>query len=183
MWVQISLLSIFVVAILSLTSLIPFVFGRLKSALENQKTKNLLAYIQRNPGRSIAEISNEQNINRGTLKYHLNQLLANNKIIFIRKGKFSQIFHNTSTAMDMESRISGYLRNDKTRSFLFTIMDNPGITNQEISQKFTLGKSTVHDNLKKFVDDGIIEFRQDGKFKRCYIKQDAKMILLRFKPQ
>jgi Mn-dependent DtxR family transcriptional regulator len=57
------------------------------------------------------------------------------------------------------------------------------MTNQDISARFNLAKSSTSDYLKTLFDDNILEFHQDGKFKRCYVKQDARMILLRYKPQ
>jgi len=182
-WVQVTYISIIVVTILGLLKLVPFVFGRLKHALENPKTRDIFYFIQRNPGVTIAELSEEQKINRGTLKYHLSQLLSNNKIIFIKKGKFSRLFYNTTSPMDKESIISRYLKNENSRRILFKIMDNPGISNQELSDGFELAKSTTHEYLKNFSDDEIVEFRQDGKYKRCYLKQDARMIMLRYRPQ
>ena len=163
--------------------LFPLVTNRLKHVLDNPKTKDIFYFIQRNPGVTIAEISEEQQINRGTLKYHLSQLLANNKIIFIRKGKFSRIFYNTSSTQDKETTITRYLKNEKNKEILFAIMDTPGITNQEISTRFDLAKSSTSDYLKNLFDDNILEFHQDGKFKRYYLKQDARLILLRYKPQ
>ena len=183
LWVQIAYLSLTAISILGLLKIMPVVLGRLKHALENPKTKEIFSFIQRNPGVTIAELSEEQNINRGTLKYHLSQLLANNKIIFIRKGKFSRLFYNTLTPLDKESIITHYLKNENSSRILLKIMDNPGISNQELSDGFDLAKSTTHEYLKNFSDDGLIDFRQDGKFKRCYLKQDVRMIMLRYRPQ
>ena len=182
-WVKLAGLSAVVLGAFSLALASPFLIGRLKHALENPKTKEIFYFIQRNPGMTIAELSEEQNMNRGTLKYHLSQLLTNNKIVFIRKGKFSRLFYNNTSTTDVENVVSRYLRNDKSRDILFTILDTPGVTNQEISSRFDLAKSTTHDYLKSLSDDGIVEFRQDGKFKRCYIMQDARMIMLRYRPQ
>jgi predicted transcriptional regulator len=184
LWVQLAYASVVVVGILGLMKLMPFVFGRLKNALENPKTKEIFYYIQSNPGLTIKQLSDEQNINRGTLKYHLGQLFSNNKITLIRRGKVSQLYHNTLSPQDKESVIASYLRReDKSPSILFSLMDNPGLTNKDLSEKFDLDKSTITDYMKKFMDDEIVEFRQDGRFKRCYVKQDARMILLRFRPQ
>ena len=182
LWIQLSTIPIIILGIFSLIKFLPLYTGRLKHVLDNPKTKEIFYFIQRNPGVTIAEISDEQKINRGTLKYHLSQLVANNKIIFVRKGKFSRIFFNTSSTQDKETLISRYLKNDKSKDILFAIMDTPGITNQELSSKFDLAKSSIHDYLKNLSDDNIVEFHQDGKFKRCYIQQDARMILLRYKP-
>ncbi len=183
LWIQISVISAIGFGVLGALYCFPFIRGRLKHALDNQKTKEIFYFIQRNPGMTIAELSDEQKMNRGTLKYHLGQLLANNKIMSIRKGKFSRLFYNNTSAMDKENIISLYLRNDKSRDILFTIMDTPGITNQELSAKFDLAKSTTHDYLRSLSNDGVVEFRQDGKFKRCYLMQDVRMILLRYRPQ
>ncbi|WP_158301483.1 winged helix-turn-helix transcriptional regulator [Methanocella paludicola] len=181
--VQLSYLVITAVAILGLFKLLTFVSGRLKHALENPKTKEIFFHIQNNPGLTIQQLSDEQNINRGTLKYHLSQLFTNNKIMLVRRGKVSQLYYNKLSPMDKESIIASYMRrNDKSRPILFSIMDNPGMTNKDLSEKFGLDKSTITDYMKKFMDDDIVEFRQDGKFKRCYVKQDARMILLRLKP-
>jgi predicted transcriptional regulator len=183
LWVQVTFLSMVVVAILGSLKLIPLVWGRLRHALENPKTRQIFHFIQRNPGVCIVELSKEQKINRGTLKYHISQLLSNNKIILIRKGKFSRLFYNTSSPMDKESVVSHYLKNEKSSRMLFKIMDNPGISNQELSDGFGLAKSTTYEYLKNFFDDGLVEFRQDGKFKRYYLKQDARIIMLHYRPQ
>ncbi len=179
---QIAYISATILLTLGALLSLPFIWGRLKHALENPKTREILCFIQRNPGVTIAELSKRQNINRGTLKYHLSQLLSNDKITFIKKGKFARVFYNTSSPMDIENIISMYLKNENTRKILFKIMDNPGISNQELSSSFELAKSTTHEYIKKMSEDDILEFRQDGKFKRCYIKQDAHMVLLRYKP-
>lgn len=184
LWIQLTYLSFIAAGIFALLKVLPFISGRLKTALENPKTKEIFFHIQNNPGLTIKELSDEQNINRGTLRYHLSQLFENNKITLIRKGKVSQLYHNTMSPMDKESIIASYLRrNDNSRSILFSIMDNPGVTNKDLSEKFNLDKSTITDYMKNFSNDDIVEFRQDGKFKRCYVKQDARMIMLRFRPQ
>jgi predicted transcriptional regulator len=184
LWVQFTYLTIVGATALGLLKLMPFAFGRLKHALENPKTKDIFVHIQDNPGLTIKQLSQEQNINRGTLKYHLSQLFTNNKIMLVRRGKVSQLYHNKLAPMDKESVIASYLRKeDKSQSILFTIMDNPGVTNKDLSERFEMDKSTITDYMKKFMDDGLVEFRQDGKFKRCYLLQDARMIILRYRPQ
>ena|SRR5271157_435399 len=183
LWIKIFVFTGLIVTILGLIKLVPFVFGRLGNVLDNPKTKNIFNYIIKNPGYTIAEISSGQNINRGTLKYHLQQLMTEKKVISIRSGKFSRFFFNNMTVVDKESLISSYMRAEGSQKVLVTIMDNPGITNQELSIQFNLTKSTVHDYLARFFKEGIVESRQDGKFKRYYIKQDARLILLRYKPQ
>ena len=183
LWIKVLIISASGVAILGLLKMIPFVFGRLGNVLENPKTKNIFNYIVKNPGYTIAELSSGQSINRGTLKYHLQQLMAEKKVIAVRRGKFSRFFFNNTMVVDKESLISSYMRSEGSQKVLLTIMENPGITNQDLSTRFNLTKSTIHEYLVRFFKEGIVESRQDGKFKRYYIKHDARLILLRYKPQ
>ncbi len=110
LWVQLTYISLSIFALVALLKIFPLISGRLKHVLDNQKTKDIFYSIQKKPGLTIAELSEEQKMNRGTLKYHLSQLLVNNKIVFIKNGKFSRLFHNKQPVMDRESIISRYLR-------------------------------------------------------------------------
>ena len=82
----------------------------------------------------------------------------------------------------MERVVTPYLRNDTSKAILRVIMDSPGITNQDLSSKFNLDKSTVHWYLQKFNNDGIINFVKEGKFRKCFMNTDAKLVMLRFMP-
>jgi predicted transcriptional regulator len=181
LWAQIFLIPL---VLLTLTILvkIPTIIGRLNNILDNKKRQAILKYVQDNPGCTIADISDTQNINRGTVKYHIFQLQLNGKIFQKRAGKFSRLFHKTTQIRDIESVVTPYLRNETSKSILKAIMEKPGITNQELSSMFNLDKSTIHWYLQKFDTDGIIEFKQVGKFRQCAVNDEAKMVLLRFMP-
>jgi predicted transcriptional regulator len=178
-WIQI--LSI-VAFLMALVAVAPFIIGRLKNVLDNEKRQAILTYIMENPGCTIADISDTQKINRGTVKYHIFQLELSGKVFTKHEDKFARLFHKTSEFKDMERVITPYLRNDTSKAILLVIMDSPGITNQDLSSKFNLDKSTVHWYLQKFNHDGIINFVKDGKFRKCFMKTEAKMVLLRFMP-
>lgn len=183
LWVQVLSLSIiFISALITLIKIVPFSIGRLKNVLDNEKRQAILKYVQENPGCTVADIVDTQNINRGTVKYHVFQLELKGKIFQKRAGKFSRLFHKTTQIRDIESTVTPYLRNDTSKSILKAILEKPGITNQELSSMFNLDKSTIHWYLQKFDNDGIIEFKQAGKFRQCVISEDAKMVLLRFMP-
>jgi len=111
--VQLSYGAITAIALLGMLKLITLVSGRLKHALENPKTREIFIHIQNNPGLTIQQLSDEQNINRGTLKYHLSQLFTNNKITLVRRGKISQLYYNKLSPMDKESIITSYMRRER----------------------------------------------------------------------
>ncbi len=181
LWVQIFLIPSVLLSLFVLIK-IPVIIGRLKNVLDNEKRQSILSYIMENPGCTIADISDTQKINRGTVKYHIFQLELNGKVVTKHEDKFARLFHKTTEFRDMERVITPYLRNDTSKAILRVIMDTPGITNQDLSSRFNLDKSTVHWYLQKFNNDGIINFVKDGKYRKCFMNTDAKLVMLRFIP-
>jgi predicted transcriptional regulator len=181
LWVQIIFIPSILLSFVVLLNM-PVIVGRLKNVLDNKKRQAILTYIMDNPGCTIADISDTQKINRGTVKYHIFQLELNGKVFTKHENKFARLFHKTSEFRDMERVVMPYLRNDTSKAILLVIMDTPGITNQDLSSKFNLDKSTVHWYLQKFNNDGIINFVKEGKFRKCFINTDAKLVMLRFMP-
>ena len=181
LWVQIFLIPSLLFSLIVLLNA-PVIIGRLKNVLDNEKRQSILNYIMENPGCTIADISDTQKINRGTVKYHIFQLELSGKVLTKHENKFARLFHKTSEFRDMERVVTPYLRNDTSKAILRVIMDSPGITNQDLSSKFNLDKSTIHWYLQKFNSDGIISFVQDGKFRKCFMSTDAKLVMLRFMP-
>lgn len=182
LWVQISFFCANILILAAMVKLFPFFLGRLKHVMDNEKRQAILTYIMENPGCTIADISETQKINRGTVKYHIFQLELNGKVITKHEDKFARLFHKTIESRDMERVVAPYLRNETSKAILRVIMDSPGITNQDLSSKFNLDKSTIHWYLQKFNNDGIINFVQEGKFRKCFMNTDAKLVLLRFMP-
>jgi predicted transcriptional regulator len=62
------------------------------------------------------------------------------------------------------------MRNSTRKSILTSIVQNPGITNQEITEAFDIDKSTVHWHISDMYNEGLIDFDNDGKFKRYFLK-------------
>ena len=66
-----------------------------------------------------------------------------------------------------------------SRNVLLAILTAPGITNQELSERFGIEKSSVHWHIDRFLEDGIIQVVQDGRHKQYFLKDEAKGILLK----
>ena len=159
---------------------IPIVFGRVKNIFENSNRKNISKYVLNNQGCTMAEISKELNINRGNVKYHIERLEADNKITLMKTGKFKRIFKNMGVWKDNEKIIASHLRNDTSRLLLWTILENPGITNQELAESFHLDKSTVHWHIENFSNDGMIMFETYGKFKKYSVNPAIEPDIVKF---
>jgi len=180
LWIQIAYVSGIILASWGLFKVIPIVLARIKNLLENQNRQGILKYILNNPGCTIAEISDQQGINRGSVKYHIYTIEYEGKIILTKIGKFIRLFQKSGAFKDNEQKMAAHIKSETSRLILRTIFENPGITNQELTDKFHLDKSTIHWHIQRFRNDNIVVFKQEGKYKRYFINTDAKMILLRF---
>ncbi|MDD1745617.1 MAG: winged helix-turn-helix transcriptional regulator [Candidatus Methanoperedens sp.] len=182
LWIKIAYISGIFLAFLGLFKVIPIVLARIKNVLENQNRQGIFKYILNNPGCTIAEISDKQEINRGSVKYHIYTLEYEGKIILTKIGKFLRLFQNSEAFKGDEKKMAALLKSETSRLILRTIFENPGITNQELTDKFHVDKSTIHWHIQQFRNDNIIVFEQEGKYKRYFVNAEAEMTLLRFMP-
>jgi len=178
--IKIAYISGYLVTFLGFFKVIPIFFGMIKNIFENPNRKKISKYVLNNQGCTIAEISKELNINRGNVKYHIEKLKANNKITLMKKGKFTRIFKNMGIGKDNEKRIASHLRNDTSKLLLWTILEKPGITNQELAESFHLNKSTIHWHIENFNNDGIIMFETDGKYKKYSVNPAIEPDIVKF---
>jgi predicted transcriptional regulator len=180
LWIKIAYISTTLLSVLVLIKIIPFFVVKLRGALNNPTRNGIYDSIKSNPGQTLTEISQDKNVNRGTLRYHLNTLLKSNKIVLLKKRKLLYVFHKNSHSLD-ENDVWLYLKNETERKILYSIMDKPGITNSEISALLDLHKSSTHRYLKKYAQKGIIDIKDEGRYKRCYLTSEATDTLKKYR--
>ncbi|MFZ3383192.1 MAG: winged helix-turn-helix transcriptional regulator, partial [Candidatus Methanoperedens sp.] len=123
LWIQIAYISEIILASLGLFKLIPIVLCKIKNLLENQNRQSIFKYILNNPGCTIAEISDKQEINRGSVKYHINKLKSEEIISFVKMGKFLRLFQNSGAFKDNEQKMAAHLKNEISRLLLWAILE------------------------------------------------------------
>ncbi len=178
LWIQIAALVDAVLLAVSAVGLFSPVAGRILDLMGNRNRQSIYAYVANNPGCTQAEIAARQDMREGTVKYHLLMLESEGKIIRRRMGKFTRLFRNSGTS-DLEKKVASRLRNDMSRNILAAILAGPGITNQELSERFGIEKSSIHWHIDRFLEDGIIRVVQDGRHKKYFMKDEAKDVLLK----
>ena len=171
--IQVYYVSGLLVAFFGSLKIFPAVMGRIKRFVENRNRHIISKYILNNPGTTKAEISRNLRINRGTVKYHVHKLESGGKIASMKVGKFTRLFKNSSALKNNEETIAAHIRGETSRILLCSILENPGITNQELAEAFRLDKSTVHWHAHKFLVDDIIRFEKEGRYLKYYVKDDA----------
>lgn len=166
---QIAYISGLLGASLAVYKFLPLLLGRIRQNCKNQNRNEILEFITANPGSTISDIERQVKLNRGTIKYHLKMLQIYNKVKCVRKGRVVMIFKNSYKHPDAEQKIVFFLRNDTKKCILISILREPGITNQDLTQKFCLDKSTVHWHISDMNNEGLVDIKNDGKYKRCFI--------------
>jgi predicted transcriptional regulator len=177
LWVQIASAVDSLLIMGWLAAFFPPVAGRIEHVLDNRNRFRIFSYVQNNPGCTPAEITMQQNMKNGTVKYHVQMLEAEGMIVLKRMGKFSRLFRSSSGSSDLERVAATYVRNETSRGLLQAILEHPGITNSSLAEQFQLDKSSVHWHIDRFIKDRMIRFEQDGKYKRYFVSDEAKNIL------
>jgi len=171
--IQVVYVSGLMMAFFGSLKIFPAVISRIKKFVENQNKQSIFKYILDNPGTTKAEISRNLGINRGTVKYHVRKLESDNNIASMKAGKFTRLFQNSSALKNDDKIIASHIRGETSRILLWTILESPGITNQELVEAFRLDKSTVHWHTHKFLADDIIRFEKEGRYLKYYVKDDV----------
>ena len=110
----------------------------------------------------------------GTVRYHIQRLESEGKIVLKKIGKFTRLYRNSSTYDDREMVIASHVRNETSRQILEAILESPGMTNHSLSERFNLDKSTVYVHMQKLINDEIVVSQIDGKQKLYFIAEAAK---------
>ncbi len=101
LWVQIASAVDSLLIMGWLVSFFPPVAGRIEHVLDNRNRFRIFSYVQDNPGCTPAEITLQQNMKNGTVKYHVQMLEAEGMIVLKRMGKFSRLFRSSSGSSDL----------------------------------------------------------------------------------
>jgi predicted transcriptional regulator len=168
------------VALFVMMKAVPFVIGKIEDLMKNENRHNILNYVYSNPGATVAEVAQSQSIERGTAKYHLYKLETEGKIVLNRIGKYSRVFRNSNTYSDFKKTVLAHLQNQTGRNVLLLVLEQPGITNQELAERLGIEKSAIHWHVDKFMTDGLIVYRKDGKFKRYFLGDNSRRILEKY---
>lgn len=151
--------------------------GKVKELFNNENRRRLYEYVAANPGCTIASLSEGLHMNIGTVDYHLFQLKCRFKVKVVREGKYCRIYDNTKKFSGEEQTVCSHIRGHVSQVLLMAILSNPGITQKQLSEIAMLDASTMSYYSNKFRSDGLIVVEKDGRFKRYFIDEDAKLLL------
>ena len=146
------------------TFLIPL-YTRIKKddVLDHQTRGLILGFITANPGSNFNLIKNSLRLKNGTLAHHLNIMEKNNLVRLINEGSRKLVYPIG-------------VRSPNATVILNLIIDNPGITQKEISQKTKIKQQTVNRNVKIMTDEGIVRKEKENGKKGLYFTEIEKTV-------
>jgi uncharacterized membrane protein/DNA-binding CsgD family transcriptional regulator len=150
------------------SSLFPL-YSKLKPEhlLSNRLRKRIYVYVQNNPGEHFRAILVNLNLTNGTLAHHLYTLEKENLIRSQRDGLYRR-FYPAGYHIE-ENRIS---LSPMQRRIMELIVDEPGLSQKDISQKLSVSNSTVNYNIKALKEKEQIVVEKKGKSTFIYPEPD-----------
>ena len=154
----------------SVFKMAPVILGQMRNLNKRNKRKKIIDYVLKKPGCTPSEISKELKITRGCVRYHLKTLKTEEKLTLIKERKFTRAFQNSNAFTNNEKTIIAHLKGGTRKQILLNILENPGITNKEISEKLSLDKSHYSLAYKKVTGRRYYYFRSRMEVLKIYYK-------------
>lgn len=176
LWIQLAWIISFFLAICGAIKFGSVIIGKVKIKLQNKNRTTILDYIGNNPGCTLADLSKNTGVNRGTAKYHFYLLLIEKKVVRKKDGKMSYLFTNGGMHLERK-RVHGYIMNPTKREILNMILNRPGISNKEIAATLQFDPSTTHWHLQQFLEEKMIGSHWDGRNTNYVLIPDVENIL------
>jgi len=143
----------------------------------NRNRLNIFNYVLFHPGCTPSEISLNQGMKNGTVKYHVQMLEGEGRIILKRMGKYTRLFNSSRAYSELAKAVLSHTRNETSKGIMCAILAEPGVTNRELSEKFSLDKSSIHWHIERLLDDHLVQYNRDGRSKKYFLESAVVKIL------
>ncbi len=119
--------------------------------------------IKQEPGISTHRLASTVEFGWSTLAYHLRVLERNQLVISVRDGRYKRFFDRESGKYANGRKYAVVvLRNETTFGIARAVLERPGTTQKELSEKFQLSPSTVHWHVERLQDANLTVKDRDG---------------------
>ncbi|MDW5549700.1 winged helix-turn-helix transcriptional regulator [Methanosarcina sp.] len=133
------------------------------STVGTLKRKYIYTFIKTCPGTCISEIESNMSLSRGSLRYHLSILEAENMIEAHNDCRKIRYFQNNSTYSEEEKRVISVLQNEMTRKIVLKILKEECSTNGDLARTTGVSKSAITRYMKQLNESGLINENKMGK--------------------
>lgn len=148
-----------------------------KNVLDHPQRKEVYDIIVAKPGIDLGRIGKALDLNRETLRYHIDLLVSSNKIVVMKDHGIIRYYENHGRYGILERRVLAHLWNPTAELILSIVLSNPGITQGDIAGRLAVASPTVHWYMQRFAADEIVTIRRTGRLTNYYITLEALHLL------
>ncbi len=130
--------------------------------LEHKTREDIYSHIKKHPGIHYRGVMNDLNLNMGVLSHHLNMLEQQKYIKSYQDGMYRRFY-----PVNVKQK-HGVNLNDAQEQILRTVRSFPGISQSNIARFLNQNRKSVHYNIKRLSDEGLILVETAGRETRCY---------------
>ena len=135
-----------------------------KDDVMDQETRGMIrGYIMANPGEHYNAIKRSLDLKNGTLAYHLKTLERENLVKSARDGRYKRFYPAGMKIPDDVFKL-----NKIQELIMGEIVNNPGISQKELSEAIGLSTSTINYHIGVMVNSGYVRVERKGKYTQCH---------------
>jgi predicted transcriptional regulator len=127
------------------------------------------------PGIHLRELQRLLGISFNSTRYHVNNLSSTGEIICERVRGRSRLYPPGVSGQD--KLVYSLLRSRTCRSILTALVEEPNLTNKQISIKTELAKSTVSEHIQRLLSAGVVRMNVSNENGVTYELGDPNYIL------
>lgn len=150
------------------------------NVLDYPQRKAIYDIVVAHPGIELGRVGKTLNMNRETLRYHINLLESSNKIFVMKDHGIIRYYENHRRYSTLERHVLAHLWNPTAGQILLIVHSNPGITQGNIATRLSLASPTVHWYMQRFTTDRIVKAQRTGRLINYYITLEALHVLTDF---
>ena len=148
-----------------------------KNLLDNEKRSGIYREIQEKPGINQTEIENITGINRSSLRYHINFLEENGKVISQKISKKRHYFENHNRFCPEERMARASIDCSTTRKVLDYIRQNPGCNHKDLIKFTGLSGSAISWHINRLKLGNLIIVEKEKNFSHYQVNADTKLLV------
>ncbi|WP_048185984.1 winged helix-turn-helix transcriptional regulator [Methanosarcina siciliae] len=152
-----------------------------RNVLDNPSRDNIYAYIKTNPGTCFSDVVKSTDLNKGTVRYHIQVLESQNKIESYKDGGKIRYFQNNSMYNEKEKKVLVTFQSTMKQRIVLEILNGKCNTNVALTRKIGISKGTVSQHMKNLKDTGLIEEIMRGRGIIYRINNSYKNIVERYR--
>lgn len=144
--------------------------------LQLETRQRIFDVVQKNPGLSARDVQRTLSLGWGETAYHLERMAKTG--VLRRERAPNRDFYFASEVGWDDRKYLVFLRGENTRRILFTLLQSPGLTPADLSERLGLGKSTIYFHLTRLVQGGLLEGKLDNVLRRYRVLQPEQAVRL-----